>query len=317
MAKELNSCRNEWRKLFKKMRRKRIRQKLAKERDQKASEAEALKLADPNYVAYLQDKERLELLSQQHQEERSRYENALWMDREKEFQMAFKEKQKQLEAEEKREQEKRSRIRKEFEEQTQKANAIKAEKERLLMEFQKQQQERERMLAEFLIGIDDHLASLCDTVHSRAGANPCLFFTKIGSCRYGLRCSSDHPTPGLSELLVIPNFFAHPALDDHEHPEYGNDLGIEFDEDELNRCYREFFFDIIEEFEQFGTIVIILACRNFEPHLKGNVFIQYSDKRSAARAFQRMNGRFYASKQLHLEFRSPIVWTSAVCGKWS
>lgn len=176
---------------------------MAQERDRKISEAEALKLTDPRYVAYLQEQERLELQSQQHQEELSRYENALWLDREKEFQMTFKEKQKQLEAEERREHEKRSQIRKEFEEQIQKANAIKAEKERLLEEFRKKQQERERMMAEFLVGIDDHVVDLCDTVHSRPGASPCLFFTKIGSCRYGLRCSSDHPTPGLSEVRIF------------------------------------------------------------------------------------------------------------------
>ncbi|XP_055540263.1 U2 small nuclear ribonucleoprotein auxiliary factor 35 kDa subunit-related protein 1 isoform X2 [Wyeomyia smithii] len=306
--------RKDWRKLFKKMRRKRIRRRVAQDRDRQLAEIEKLKLNNPSYVAYLQEKERSELLSQQQQEELSRYENALWMDREMEFQLAYKEKQKQFEAAAKQEHEKRSRIRKEFEEQMQKANAMKAEKERLLTEFRQKQQERERMLAEYLMGIDDNVATLRETIHSRAGANPCSFFSKIGSCRYGLRCSSDHQTPSLSELILIPNFFAHPALDDQQHPEYGNDLAIEFDEDELNRCYRDFFFDIIEEFEQFGTITTIFTCRNFEPHLKGHVFIQYNDMRSAAKAFQRMNGRFYASRQLHIEFRSPIAWTSAVCG---
>ncbi|XP_058819007.1 U2 small nuclear ribonucleoprotein auxiliary factor 35 kDa subunit-related protein 2 isoform X2 [Topomyia yanbarensis] len=308
--------RREWRKALKKMRRKRVRQKLARERDLQLEQLEALKMTDPNYVAYLRETEQLEQQAQQRLEERSRYENALWMDRERECQLAFEKRRRLIEDEQREENAKREKIRQEFEEQEKKIMAAKLERERLLKEFRKKLQERERMWAEFLAGIDDHVATLCEMNQTRPGGNPCVFFGKVGACRYGIRCSSNHQTPGLSELIMMANFFAHPALDDQQHKEYGNDASLEFDEKELNRFYNEFFFDIIDEFESFGPIRGIFVCRNYEPHLRGNVFIEYGDMRSAAKAYQRMNGRFYASKQLKVEFRSPITWTSAVCGKW-
>ncbi|KXJ83982.1 hypothetical protein RP20_CCG024713 [Aedes albopictus] len=306
--------RKEWRKLLKKVRRKRIRQKLAQARDSAAAESEALRLVDPNYVLYLREKEQLDRDALEREEERRRYENALWLDREREAQAAFAEKRRKLEEEQREENEKRDRIRKEFEEMERKAKAAKAERERLMEEYRKKQQERERMFAEYLVGIDDHLEVLRESSHSRPDRNPCVFFGKVGACRYGARCSSDHPTPGISELLLMPNFFTHPALDHQQHPEYGLDSSIEFDDDELYRCFTEFFMDIIEEFESFGSINGIFVTRNYEPHLRGNVYVQYEKIRDAAKAYQRMNGRFYASKQLRVEFRSPIVWTAAVCG---
>ncbi|XP_058447182.1 U2 small nuclear ribonucleoprotein auxiliary factor 35 kDa subunit-related protein 2 isoform X2 [Malaya genurostris] len=314
--KQKSMSRREWRKLFKKLRRKRIRQQTARKRDLLLEHAESLKKANPSYVEYLREKEQLEFDLEQQLEERRRYENALWVDREREFQLAFRERQKQIANEQREENEKRERIRKEFEEQNRKIRAAKLEKEQLMEELRKKQQEKERMWAEFIVGIDDHVPTLCEITHTRPGGNPCLFFGKVGACRFGIRCSSNHQVPGLSELIMMPNFFAHPALDDQQHLEYGTDASLEFDENELQRFYKDFFLDIIEEFESFGTIKGIFVCRNFEPHLRGNVFIQFNDMRSAAKAYQRMNGRFYASKQLHVEFRLPITWTSAVCGKW-
>lgn len=306
--------RKQWRKYIKKTRRKKIRQKLAQHRDAAEAKAEALRLADPDYVMYLREREQLERMASEWEEERRRFENALWLDREKEAQSLFAEKRQKLEEEQRDEKEKRDRIRKEFEEMEMKAKAAKAEKERLLQEFLKKQQERERMFAEYLVGIDDHLPVLRESSHSRPDRNPCVFFGKVGACRFGVRCSSDHAIPGLSELLLLPNFFAHPALDHQQHPEYGLDSSIEFDDDELYRSYTEFFMDVIEEFESFGPISGFFVTRNFEPHLRGNVYVQYEKVRDAAKAYQRMNGRFYASKQLRVEFRAPIVWTAAVCG---
>uniref|UniRef100_A0A8D8HS53 U2 small nuclear ribonucleoprotein auxiliary factor 35 kDa subunit-related protein 1 n=1 Tax=Culex pipiens TaxID=7175 RepID=A0A8D8HS53_CULPI len=312
--KSVKMSRKDWRKLFKKNRRKRHRQKVAQERDRLAQQTEQVKLANPNYVAYLREKDQLEREAAMREEERSRYEHALWLDREREARVAFEMLRKKREEEQRKQDEERERIRKEFEELERKAKEAKEEKQRLLEELRRRQLERERLMAEYLAGIDDHLEGLGQMVDTRPGANACGFFGKIGVCRYGIRCSSNHPTPGLSQLLLIPNFFAHPALDDRNNPEYGTDSGIEFDEDELYRCYKEFFHDIIAEFESFGSIQYIFVCRNHAVHLRGNVFIQYDSVRSAAKAQQRMNGRFYASRQLHVEFRSPISWPAAVCG---
>lgn len=189
--------------MFKKNRRKRHRQKAAQERDRLAQQAEQVKLANPNYVAYLREKDQLEREAAMREEERSRYEHALWLDREREAQVAFLKLRKKREEEQRKQDEERERIRKEFEELERKAREAKEEKQRLLEEFRRKQQERERLLAEYLAGIDDHLESLCQMVDTRPGANACAFFGKIGVCRYGVRCSSNHPTPGLSQVCSL------------------------------------------------------------------------------------------------------------------
>lgn len=188
--------RKEWRKLFKKLRRKRIRQKLARQLEL----LEAEWLANPNYIAYCHEKELLEIEEREREEERSRYENALWLDREIKAQHAFEEKRRQLEQTNREENEKRERIRKEYEEQERKAKEAKAEKDRLLEEYRKKQLERERLFAEFLVGVDDHAVVLKEIIHTRPNQNPCTFYGKIGACRYSVRCSADHLTPGLSEV---------------------------------------------------------------------------------------------------------------------
>lgn len=194
--------------MFKKNRRKRHRQKVAQERDRLAQQAEQAKLANPNYVAYLREKDQLEREAATREEERSRYEHALWLDREREARVAFEKLRKKREEEQRKQDEERERIRKEFEELERKAREAKEEKQRLLEELRRRQLERERLLAEYLAGIDDHLEGLCQMVDTRTGANVCGFFGKIGVCRYGIRCSSNHPTPGLSQVcsLIIVNF---------------------------------------------------------------------------------------------------------------
>ncbi|XP_055613893.1 U2 small nuclear ribonucleoprotein auxiliary factor 35 kDa subunit-related protein 2 [Uranotaenia lowii] len=306
--------RKDWRKLFKKLRRKRIRKKLAAGRDRLEQEAESRKMKNPEYRAYLEELERLEEQRKQQEQERSRFENALWVDRERTFQLEFAEKKKRLEEADKVEQEKRERIKQQFEERQRKIKQAKEENEKQLEELRRLQRERDRLMEEFAAGILDHETGLSVLSHTRPGANTCSFFTKVGACRHGVRCTSDHQTPGLSEIIFIPNFFVHPALDERQHPEYGQDGGIEFDEEEINQSFREFFKDIVDEFETFGPIKGVFVSRNYLPHLRGSCYIEYQTKRSAAQAYQRMNGRFYASRQLRVEFRSSISWCHAVCG---
>lgn len=122
-----------------------------------------------------------------------------------------------------------------------------------------------------------------DELNGTADTNPgkplCPFFVKTSTCRFGDKCSRNHSRPMASCILLIPHFFSHIRLDQSKPTEYGNDLMLEFDDDELYRAFLEFFNDVLPEFEKFGPIVQFRVCYNQEVHLRGHVFIEYKDQR--------------------------------------
>uniref|UniRef100_A0A6E8VZT2 Uncharacterized protein n=1 Tax=Anopheles coluzzii TaxID=1518534 RepID=A0A6E8VZT2_ANOCL len=305
----------EWRKLFKKKRRKAVRQKTAQERDRQNAEKEKQKLSCPEYQLYLAEKGRQEQIAAEREELERALRHAVWLEEERKAQAKFEKVRQEEEAKEREAREKREKIRKEYEERETKLKQAKEER------FQQQEHAR-RMLHERFIklqefaatGADDYLSELQSIQHTRADAEDCKFFLKTGACRHGYRCGGNHPTPGVSQVILIPNFFSHPALEQAVHAEYGHDARLEFDEDDLKNSYNEFFRDIIQEFEMFGTVRHIFVCRNSVAHLRGSVYIEYESMRNAAAAYLRMNGRFYAKKQLHVEFRNTLTWPTAVCG---
>ncbi|XP_058056707.1 U2 small nuclear ribonucleoprotein auxiliary factor 35 kDa subunit-related protein 2 [Anopheles bellator] len=307
--------RKEWRKLWKKRRRKLRRQKLAQERDRLEAEQEAAKQAVPQHRQYLVEKERLEREAEGREELERAQRNAVWLENERKAQLKFAETRRRLEEEQRAEQAKRERIRKEYEEMERKVREAKAERIRQQQELRQMLLERQHRLEQYAAsGIIHDLDELRTVHNTRSEATDCRFFSKTGACRFGLRCAENHPTPGLSKILLIVNFFNHPALERTVHTEYGLDVRLEFDEDDLRSSFAEFFRDIVEEFEKFGSIRHIFVCRNSGVHLRGNVYIEFEHMRNAAAAYLRMNGRFYAKKQLRVEFRNPIVWPAAVCG---
>jgi hypothetical protein len=44
---------------------------------------------------------------------------------------------------------------------------------------------------------------------------------------------------------------------------------------------REFYEDVLPEFRKHGKIIQFKVCCNPEPHLRGNVYIQYENIRSS------------------------------------
>ncbi|XP_053675081.1 U2 small nuclear ribonucleoprotein auxiliary factor 35 kDa subunit-related protein 2 [Anopheles nili] len=307
--------RKEWRKLVKKKRRKLIRQKKAQQRDSLETALEEQRCACPEYQQQLVEKNRQEQIAADREELERALRNAVWLEKEHKLQQKFEQARQEQQAKERDNVEKREKIRQEFEERER--QLLQAKTERLQQEEQvrKVVLERQVKLQEFAsAGIGDYLKELQTIYNTRENVENCKFFVKTGACRHGFRCSLNHPTPGLSKLILIPNFFNHPALEHMVHAEYGHDSRLEFDEDDLKSSFAEFFRDIVVEFEVFGNIQHIFVCQNSVCHLRGNVYIQYETLRNSAAAYLRMNGRFYAKKQLLVEFRSPIVWPMAVCG---
>jgi len=58
--------------------------------------------------------------------------------------------------------------------------------------------------------------------------------------------------------------------------ETGVDLTLEFEDSELYQHFETFYYDILPEFKSIGRVVQLKVCCNYEPHLRGNVYVQYS-----------------------------------------
>lgn len=167
----------------------------------------------------------------------------------------------------------------------------------------------------------------------------CPYFKKVGACRFEFkfaaiifwyivrtyklfkysifRCKLQHNVPYSSNILLFPNMFQHislihPLREDSEFDE--TDLWIESDEDEIQKLYKLFYLDILEEFQKFGEVVRIFVCRNEAAHLRGNVYVEYKEKTSAVIAEKSFKGRWYDGRQTWPRFCTIDSWKAAICG---
>lgn len=56
-----------------------------------------------------------------------------------------------------------------------------------------------------------------------------------------------------------------------------SDITLEYEEKETYHHFREFYMDVLPEFKELGKVVQFKVCCNYEPHLRGNVYIQYRE----------------------------------------
>lgn len=142
----------------------------------------------------------------------------------------------------------------------------------------------------------------------------CPFFSKTSACRFKDVCSRNHIRPGISKVLLFPNFYTHYSLEQARDSEYGSDLSLEYDDRETYKHFLEFFEDVLKELETYGHVNQFKVCKNTEPHLRGNVYVEYSHTREALRAYKDLNGRWYAGKKINVEFCNIVSWKAAICG---
>ncbi|KAK8950965.1 Zinc finger CCCH domain-containing protein 5 [Platanthera zijinensis] len=138
----------------------------------------------------------------------------------------------------------------------------------------------------------------------------CPFHLKTGACRFGSRCSRVHFYPDKSCTLLVKNMYNGPGLTCEQ------DEGLEFTDEEVERCYDEFYDDVHTEFLKFGEIVNFKVCKNSSYHLRGNVYVHYKSLESAIIAYNTMNARYYAGKQIVCEFAGVTKWKVAICGEF-
>uniref|UniRef100_A0A224Z2P0 U2 snrnp splicing factor small subunit n=1 Tax=Rhipicephalus zambeziensis TaxID=60191 RepID=A0A224Z2P0_9ACAR len=264
-----------FRALLKKLRRKKIRQKVAQERDH-------LLEVEVEDVALSPGQE------EQEQKERER-QHALWLEREVEAQREF---------------ELRRRLEKD-------RAALLAERSNIV----KATESLEQVLAQLPEASSLRATPREESWHNPpaprayAPTEPCPFYIKTGACRFGDWCSRSHPRPVVSRTLLLRGLYSHLSLE-----QLHGDDSLETDERELQAHFEAFFWDVLQELRRAGTVCQVRVCRNLEPHLRGNVYVQYSSEEEAQQALTMLNGRWYAGRPVSCEFSPVDRWKTAVCG---
>lgn len=59
----------------------------------------------------------------------------------------------------------------------------------------------------------------------------------------------------LFQVLLATNFYVHFGLNNATRNEYDTDIMLEYEDSERYNEYKEFFNDVLSEFEKFGKIV--------------------------------------------------------------
>uniref|UniRef100_A0A0D3DNW4 Uncharacterized protein n=1 Tax=Brassica oleracea var. oleracea TaxID=109376 RepID=A0A0D3DNW4_BRAOL len=138
----------------------------------------------------------------------------------------------------------------------------------------------------------------------------CPFHLKTGACRFGPRCSRVHFYPDKSCTILMKNMYNGPGI------AWEQDEGLEYTDEEAEQCYEEFYEDVHTEFLKYGELINFKVCRNGSFHLKGNVYVHYRSLESAMLAYQSINGRYFAGKQVNCEFVNISRWKVAICGEF-
>lgn len=272
------------RQLTKKKQRQRRRQKAAKERDKQEEDAENLRLANPEYQKWLKIQEELEEFQSRAAERVQEEAEEAWLRREAIAQRQFsidEAKRRQEQEEVERLQQKQAQERAEREETLRKQREeLRQRKAKAAAEFEAMMQSMQQYLND--PSIEQPPQHLLRVMETHPEERPCEFFSRTNCCRYGHSCTFNHRRPMLARILLIRHFFSHSLLQERRTKpnEYsGADEDLELTEQDMRHDYDEFFTDAIEELQKFGTIVNFRTVRNTLEHLRGHVFVEYTDER--------------------------------------
>ncbi|XP_035538401.1 U2 small nuclear ribonucleoprotein auxiliary factor 35 kDa subunit-related protein 2 [Morone saxatilis] len=142
----------------------------------------------------------------------------------------------------------------------------------------------------------------------------CPFFLKTGACRFGDRCSRKHVHPTASPTLMIRGMFITFGMEESRRDDYDIDAWLEHSEEELQESFLDFYHDVLPELKSIGKVVQFKVSCNYEPHLRGNVYVQFDTEEQCKDALIKFNGRWYAGRQLHCEICPVTRWKNAICG---
>lgn len=238
-----------------------------------------LKQQSPTYQAEEANHRALELIELDNIRQMNEIEHNKWLESEMKIERRWKEYQLKIEEQTKKAEEERRRIKDEFEAQQKRVEKALEEKKRLLEEQREREIDLECRIQAFIDGIDEMPPELLVEAETNPGKGLCPFFTNTATCRFGNKCIHNHKRQKIGKILQIPAFFNNISLDQNKNTEYGSDLVLEHDEKDLYENFKEFFVDVVPEFERFGEVQHFVTCKHVAAHLRGYVFVEYSTER--------------------------------------
>ncbi|XP_045383603.1 U2 small nuclear ribonucleoprotein auxiliary factor 35 kDa subunit-related protein 2-like [Lemur catta] len=291
---------------LKKEKRKKRRQELARLRDSGLSQKE-----EEDAFTEEQQPEEEELLERERQKLHEE-----WLLREQKAQEEFRTKKEKEEAAKKRQEEQGRKLKEEWEEQQRKERE---EEEQKLQE----KKEREEAVQKMVDQAESELGNGATwqnpeppmdlKIMEKDRAN-CPFYSKTGACRFGDRCSRKHSFPASSPTLLIKSMFTTFGMEQCRRDDYDPDASLEYSEEETYQQFLDFYDDVLPEFKHVGKVIQFKVSCNLEPHLRGNVYVQYESEEECQAALSLFNGRWYAGRQLQCEFCPVTRWKMAICG---
>lgn len=124
----------------------------------------------------------------------------------------------------------------------------------------------------------------------------CQFYTKIGACRHGEKCSRKHIKPTRSRTILLPNLYQNPKLNKNEQ---------DLNPIQITEVFENFYKDILIRFAKIDEVITIVICENENNHLNGNVYVKFKTFDGAIRAINELNNEWFGSRPVHCEL-SPV-----------
>ncbi|XP_041821154.1 U2 small nuclear ribonucleoprotein auxiliary factor 35 kDa subunit-related protein 2 [Chelmon rostratus] len=243
-----------------------------------------------------------------------------WLEKERLAQEEFRLKTEREEAARKRKEEEERMIKEEWEAQQRREQE---EKEQKQQEKRGREEAVQKMLDEAENQLDNGalwmnpeapVTENSDNFGTERDVANCPFFLKTGACRFGDRCSRKHVYPTSSPTLMIRGMFTTFGMEESRRDDYDIDAWLEHSEEDLQESFLEFYHDVLPELKSVGKVVQFKVSCNYEPHLRGNVYVQFDIEEQCKEALVKFNGRWYAGRQLHCELCPVTRWKNAICG---
>lgn len=258
-----------YRKLLKKMQRKRKRSLVAQSRDLEQEKIES----DPLYQLKQNEELALRLAQEELENENHRLQEEKWLENERLAQLKFSQEQKRLKMLEDA-QKKKLREQEKAREELRKQKVERENQERRAFETYQTQ------IESYTSGMTDKIPDLLQySTETNTGSELCGFFSKTSGCRFGDNCIRNHIKPGISKILLIRNFFTHIRLEQSQKNTEYEDLEYEYEDEELQKAYEDFYFDAVYEIEKFGKIKNFVTAKQPTPQFRGNVYVEFYDQR--------------------------------------
>lgn len=155
----------------------------------------------------------------------------------------------------------------------------------------------------------------------------CSFYTRIGACRHGERCSKKHIRPSSSNTIMLANLYQNPKIrntnlndessevDTEELKEVtGAPLGEAKEgekgeddptEEEIQEYFDQFYADVFVHISQMRPIYKLSVCENQNDHLNGNVYVQFFSEGDASYVNRQLNSEWFNERPVYSEL-SPV-----------